>query len=236
MKHPLVLAIVIAVASTACSGDDTADPATTQSTTAPSTTTEPSSVPLTTTTASTTASSSTASSTTSTATTTEPSSSTAPSTAVPVTDPTGETDWRLVLEILGLRRQDLYRDPDVTRIGEVCTDTGPCAEQLEVQLGDMASKGWHIEGGDPYTVLEAELEDFTGDTVETSDVVTVVAIVRRQADGGTIVDASGTVVAEVDPDTPEGFNPQARVTLARVGPAADEWRIVDTTRIREVPA
>ncbi|MCB0967902.1 MAG: hypothetical protein KDB37_13795 [Ilumatobacter sp.] len=100
----------------------------------------------------------------------------------------------------------------------------------------MASKGWHIEGGDPYTVLEAELEDFTGDTLATSDIVTVVAIVRRQADGGTIVDASGTVVAEVDPDTPEGFNPQARVTLARVGPAGDEWRIVDTTRIREVPA
>lgn len=237
MKHPLILAIVIAVASTACSGDDTADPTTTLSTTAPSTATEPSSVTSTTnTTATTEPSSTTASSTTSTATTTEPSPSTAPSTAVPTTDPTGEPDWRFVLETLGLRRQELYRDPDVTRIGEVCTDSGPCAEQLEVQLGDMASKGWHIEGGDPYTVLEAELEDFTGDSVETSQIVTVVAIVRRQADGGTIVDASGTVLAVVDPDTPEGFNPQARVTLARVGPAGDEWRIVDTTRIREVPA
>lgn len=235
MKHPLILAIVIAVASTACSGDDTADPTTTQSTTAPSTTTAPSSVTSTTSTTATPVPSTTASSTTSTA-TTEPSPSTAPSTAVPATDPTGEPDWRLVLETLGLRRQDLYRDPDVTRIGEVCTDSGPCAEQLEVQLGDMASKGWHIEGGDPYTVLEAELENFTGGTLATSDIVTVVAIVRRQADGGTIVDASGTVVAAVDPDTPEGFNPQARVTLARVGPAGDEWRIVDTTRIREVPA
>ena len=235
MKHPLILSIVIAVAATACSGDDTADPTTTQSTAAPTATTVPTSGEPTTTTAATTEPSSTVATSTTSSSPTEP-AATAPSTTAPTTDPTGEPDWRLVLETLGLRRQDLYREPDVTRIGEVCTDSGPCAEQLEVQLGDMASKGWYIEGGDPYTVLEAELEDFTGDTVETSDVVTVVAIVRRQADGGTIVDASGTVVAEVDPDTPEGFNPQARVTLARVGPAGDEWRIVDTTRIREVPA
>ena len=234
MKHALILAIVIAVAATACSGDDTADPTTTQSTPAPSTTTAPSSGESTTTTAATTEPSSTVATSTTSSSTTD-SATTAPRPTNLTTVPTGETDWRLVLETLGLRRQELYRDPDVTRIGEVCTDTGPCAEQLEVQLGDLASKGWHIEGGDPYTVLEAELEDFTGDTIETSDIVTVVAIVRRQADGGTIVDASGAVVAEVDPDTSEGFNPQARVTLARVGPEGDEWRIVDTTRIREVP-
>jgi hypothetical protein len=139
-----------------------------------------------------------------------------------------------VLETLGLRRQDLYRDPDVARIGEVCTDSGPCAEQLEVQLGDMASKGWHIEGGDPYTVLEAELEDFTGDTVETSDIVTIIAVVQRPNDGGRIVDASGEVIADVAAETPEGTNTRGRATLARVGPIDDPWRIVSQEQIGEV--
>lgn len=233
MKHPLTLAIVIAVAATACSGDDTADPTTTQSTSPPSTTTAPSTVQSTTTTAATTEPSSTVATSTSSSTT--ESATTAPSTTNPTTVPTGETDWRLVLETLGLRRQDLYRDPDVTRIGEVCTDTGPCAEQLEVQLGDLASKGWHIEGGDPYTVLEAELEDFTGDTLETSDIVTIIAVVQRPADGGRIVDASGEVIADVAAETPEGTNTRGRATLARVGPIEDPWRIVSQEQIGEVP-
>ena len=231
MKRPLILA-ALALAVAACNGDDTADPTTTLAVTSPSTSAAPTSsvgpAPEPTSTA-------TPAPSTTAAPTTEPPSTTSPTTSVVSTAPIGETDWRTVVETLGRRRQDLYRAPDLTRIGEICTDSGPCAEQLNVQLGDMVSKGWHIEGGDPYTVLEAELEDFTGDTLETSDVVTVVAIVQRQADGGTIVDSAGEVVAEVEPDTDEGFNPQARITLARSGPAGDDWRIVDTARIREVP-
>lgn len=231
MKRSLVYAIALMAALAACSGDDTADPTTTLAPTAASTSPAPTSTaPPSTTSPTTTAPGTTV------ATTVGSVSTTAPTTSVASTAPAGEADWRLVLESLGRRRQDLYRAPDVTRIGEVCTDTGPCAEQLSVQLGDMASKGWHIEGGDPYTVLEAELEDFTGDTLETSDIVTVIAVVQRQAAGGTIVDAAGAVVAEVEADTDEGFNPQARITLARGGPAGDEWRIVDTARIRQVPA
>ena len=99
-----------------------------------------------------------------------------------------------MVEALGRRRQELYANPDVTRIGEVCADESPCADQLEVQLGDMAGKGWHIEGGDPYTVLEAQLEDFDGDTLETSLVVTVVGVIERPASGGQIVDANGNRV------------------------------------------
>ena len=230
MKHPRVLAIVLAATLAGCSGDDTADPTTTSAGSTPSTSEAPIS-----TAAPTTEPPSTSTPSTTEATTTAPTPTTASATSVVTTALVGESDWRLVLETLGRRRQDLYRAPDVTRIGEVCTDTGPCAEQLQVQLGDMAGKGWHIEGGDPYTVLEADLEDFTGDSLETSDIVTVIAVVERPADGGQIIDASGGLVADVAAETPEGVNTRGRATLARVGPPEDPWRIVSQEQIGEVP-
>ena len=236
MKHrSIAVAIGVALLAAACSGDDTADPTTAEestttsvtSTSAPSTTAT--SIPTT----SAPPTTGVASSTSADVTVAEP--TTMPSTAAS-TVPVGDTDWRAVVEALGRRRQELYASPDVTRIGEVCADESPCAEQLEVQLGDMAGKGWHIEGGDPYTVLEAQLEDFDGDTLETSLVVTVVGVIQRPASGGQIVDANGTVVADVSTETPEGINTRGRTFLSRVGPPEDPWRIIDQQRIGDVPA
>lgn len=225
----LVVAIAMLV-SAACTGDDegadsttvTSEPVTTPATTdsiAPTSTsssssTEPSSPP----------------STTSVTTTAAPTTSTPPATTSTTT-----TDWVSVVQTLGKRRQDLYAVPDVSRIPEVCAAESPCAEQLDVQLADLASKGWHVAGADPYAVVTAELEDFDGDSIETALVVTVVVVVQRPNSGGSIVDASGAVVAAVDPETADGVNTENRTTLGRAGPADDPWRIISQERIREVP-
>ena len=235
MKRSPAIFLAVALAVSACSSDDPTTTPSSDPTTPPSsvTSTALTTTPSTTAIPTTTAPSTTGPSSTAAVTTTEP-----PATVTnqaPTTAPVGETDWRVVLEALGRRRQELYSNPDVSRIGEVCGDGTPCAEQLEVQLGDMASKGWHVEGGDPYTVLEARLEEFTGDSLDEAQVVTIVAIVQRPSDAGQIVDSAGAVVADVAAETPEGVNTENRTILGRVGPDGTEWRILDQVRLREVP-
>ena len=117
----------------------------------------------------------------------------------------------------------------------MCAEESPCAEQLDVQLADLASKGWRVVDADPYTVVRAELEDFDGDSLDTALVVTVIVEVQRPANGGSIVDSSGAVVAGIDPETDEGVNTENRTTLGRSGPPEDPWRIISQERIREVP-
>lgn len=226
-QRPIIVTVLL-VAVAACSGDDAAsttslDASTTVET--PSTTVEPSST--------TTAPSTTTTSTTSTSTTNTTASSTS---APPTTTIDSEVDWREVVEVLGQRRQDLYAAPDVTRIPEVCGDASPCAEQLNVQIGDLADKGWRVEGADPYVVLDARVEQFDGDTLELSLLVTVVAVIERAADAGTIVDSTGTEVAVVEPGTEPGFNAQGRFLLGRVGPPDDPWRLISQDTLPEVPA
>jgi hypothetical protein len=222
--RPVLLTILL-VAASACSGDD--DPDTTSvstnvTTTVDVTTTEP--------TATTTTPSTTTSTIPPTVASTEP-----PTTAASTTIATDE-NWQAIIQTLGQRRQDLYASPEVSRIGEVCGGGTPCFEQLNVQLADLASKGWRIQGSDPYVILNASVEDFDGDTLETSVVVTVIATVQRPANSGAIVDANGATVAQVEAETPVGFNTEGRVTLARVGPEGDPWRLISQDRIREVPA
>ncbi len=173
-------------------------------------------------------------------------SSTSPTTSADVTTtsapdaPTStvnsEVDWRQVVETLGQRRQELYAAPDVSRILEVCGDGTPCAEQLNVQIGDLADKGWRVEGADPFTVLDARVEQFDGDSLETSLLVTVVAVIERAEIAGTIVDESGTEIAAVEPETEPGFNAQGRFLLGRVGPPDDPWRLISQDTLPEVPA
>ena len=148
---------------------------------------------------------------------------------------TDQTDWASVVQTLGQRRQDLYAAPDVSRIREVCAEESPCAEQLNVQLADLASKGWRVVDADPYTVVSAELEDFDGDTLDTSLVVTVVVVVQRPANGGSIVDSSGAVVAADRPGDRRGCQHREPDHLGRSGPPEDPWRIISQERIREVP-
>mgnify|MGYP001448662138 CR=1 FL=1 len=173
-------------------------------------------------------------------------SSTSPTTSADVTTtsapdaPTStvdsEVDWRQVVETLGQRRQELYVAPDVSRILEVCGDGTPCAEQLNVQIGDLADKGWRVEGADPFTVLDARVEQFDGDSLETSLLVTEVAVIERAEIAGTIVDESGTEIAAVEPETEPGFNAQGRFLLGRVGPPDDPWRLISQDTLPEVPA
>jgi hypothetical protein len=175
-----------------------------------------------------------------TTTTVEASTSNAtPATDVATTPPTtvaGATDWIVVLQTLGQRRQDLYAAPDTSRIPTVCGDQSQCADQLNVQIGDLANKGWKVNGADPYVVLSATVEKFDGGDLETSLLVTVVAVIQRPAEAGTIVDSSGAVVADVEAQTTPGHNAQGRFLLARVGPAEDPWRLVSQDTLPEVPA
>lgn len=227
MKRTSALLASLVVLAAGCSGgDDGAD--TTSVSTRPvvtATTTDPPST--------------TSAPVNTTATTQPPSTTSAITTDAPTTSPTtvstDQTDWASVVQTLGQRRQDLYAAPDVSRIREVCAEDSPCAEQLDVQLADLASKGWHVVDADPYTVVSAELEDFDGDSLDAALVVTVIVEVQRPANGGSIVDSSGAVVAGIDPETDEGVNTENRTTLGRSGSAEDPWRIISQERIREVP-
>ena len=218
--RPLYLTLTV-LAFAACSSDEG-----TESTTAIDTTTsepvESSSIPPDTT------------SSTSPITSADVTTTSAPDT--PTSTVNSEVDWRQVVETLGQRRQELYVAPDVSRILEVCGDGTPCAEQLNVQIGDLADKGWSVEGADPFTVLDARVEQFDGDSLETSLLVTVVAVIERAENAGTIVDESGTEIAAVEPETEPGFNAQGRFLLGRVGPPDDPWRLISQDTLPEVPA
>jgi hypothetical protein len=226
-RLPSVLLVLAALAG--CSGDD-GDATPSTSTTIPSTST----------TSRSTTTSTTSPTTSSTAPTTTGTAGTAASSSAPTTAstsvPTPSGDFRLIIEDLGRRRQSLYAQPDVARIGEVCADASQCFEQLDVQLGDLATKGWKVVEADPFTVLDARVEKFDGDTIDTSLLVTVVAVVGRPENGGRIVDAGGAAVANVEAETEVGFNSEGRYILARVGPAEDPWRLASQELIREVPA
>jgi len=191
MKRTSALLVSLVVLAAGCSGgDDGAD--TTSVSTRPVVITTTSDPPSTTSAPVTTTATTQPSSTPSTTTTDAP-------TTAPTTVSTDQTDWASVVQTLGQRRQDLYAAPDVSRIREVCAEESPCAEQLDVQLADLANKGWHVVDADPYTVVRAELEDFDGESLDTALVVTVVVEVQRPANGGSIVDSSGAVVAGIDP-------------------------------------
>lgn len=227
--RPIPLAILL-LAVVACSGDDDATSPTSLDTSTP---VEP------TTTAQAITSTSgppTPTSTTSTSTST-PTSTVDATTSTSATPTTvgSDVDWLEVVENLAQRRQDLYADPDVNRIPEVCADGSPCADQLNVQIGDLAAKGWRVEGADPVVVLETRVEQFDGDTLDSSLLVTVVAVIERAENAGNIVDGSGSVVAAVEPGTEPGFNAQGRFLLGRVGPPDDPWRLVSQDTLPEVP-
>jgi hypothetical protein len=155
---------------------------------------------------------------------------------MPTTSIAAPVDWTSVIQTLGQRRQDLYATPDLSRIPEVCGDQSQCANQLNTQIGDLATKGWKVVDADPYTVLDAHVEKFDGDTLETSLLVTVIAVVKRPDSAGQIVDSTGATVASVVAETPVGRNTENRTILARTGPDSDPWRIVSQQRLREVSA
>lgn len=228
--RPIPLAMLV-LAVIACSGDGDATSPTSLDT---STSVEPTtSVQDTTSTSGPPSTSSTTSTSTSTATSTIDATT---STSATPTTVGADADWLEIVENLAQRRQDLYADPDVSRIPEVCADGSPCSEQLNVQIGDLADKGWRIEGADPVVVLETRVEQFDGDTLDSSLLVTVVAVIERAENAGNVVDGSGSVVAAVEPGTEPGFNAQGRFLLGRVGPPDDPWRLVSQDTLPEVPA
>ena len=231
MTHRPILIIGL-LALAACNGDDgsAASSTTAASTSTSSPTSIASTVPQTT-------PATAASSPPTTSTTGTTLAMTAPPTTVPPTTTSpGAADWRSIVETLGQRRQALYAAPDVALISSVCGSDSPCAQQLDVQIADLASKGWRVEGADPFVVVEARVDEFDGDTIDDSLLVTVVAVIKRLDNAGTIVDASGATVAAVEPDTEPGFNAQGRFLLGRVGPPEDPWRLISQDALPEVPA
>lgn len=228
--RPILIVGLLALA--ACNGDDgsAASTTTATSTSAAPTTASPTSVP------STSSSTTVVSSTTTFAAVTTLAPTTPPTTNPPLTTGPIADDWRSIVETLGQRRRSLYAAPDVARITEVCGTDSPCAEQLTVQISDLASKGWHVEGADPFVIVDAQVDEFDGESLETSLLVTVVAVIQRLDNAGNIVDASGATVAVVEPDTEPGFNAQGRFLLGRVGPPEDPWRLISQDSLPEVPA
>jgi hypothetical protein len=244
MNHrPIIIAILLTVA--ACSSEGSANvshPPTSFDTPSTIPTTHPASSVTTTTAdvAPTSTSSSAKPSTTAPLTeVTDPVTEAAPieqSTTVVSTSIGGPIDWIAVVQTLGQRRQDLYAGPDVNLIPAVCGDQSQCADQLSTQISDLATKGWKVVGADPYVVLDANVEKFDGDTLDASLLVTVIAVIQRPAEAGTIVDSSGALVANVQAQTTPGHNASGRFLLARVGPPDDPWRIVSQDTLQEVPA
>ena len=117
MKFRSVL-LACALLVSACSGGDAQDSTSTStsqavvdttSTTSPVTTAVPTSTTIATTTVAPT-------------TTAEPTTTTKGTTVPPTTTIATDVDWRDVVQALGQRRQELYTNPDVGRIGEACPD------------------------------------------------------------------------------------------------------------------
>ena len=142
-----------------------------------------------------------------------------------------------VVQTLGQRRQDLYASPDVSRIPRgVRRATRQCAEQLNVQIADLASKGWRVVGADPYVVLERPARGFDGDTLDTSLLVTVVAVIQRPANGGLDRRLDGCRRRRGRAgDRRQGSTPRTGSSLGRVGPPEDPWRIISQDTHPEVP-
>ena len=225
MKRTSVLLVSLVVLAAGCSGgDDGAD--TTSVSTRPvvtATTTDP---PSTTSAPVATTPTTQPQSTTSTVTTDAPTTS-------PTTVSTDQTDWASVVQTLGQRRQDLYAAPDVSRIREVCAEESPCAEQLDVQLADLANKGWHVVDADPYTVVSASSRTSTATASTLHWSSRSLSRCSAQPTGARSSTRRVPWSRGIDPETDEGVNTENRTTLGRSGPPEDPWRIISQERIRE---
>ena len=151
------------------------------------------------------------------------------------------TDWQVIVQILGQRRQALYAAPvdDPAAYDAICAGgENPCTSALQTQIASLAKQGFRIADAAPFTVVPDDpflenVED--GKTIDTARIVTVVVTIQRSADNGNLVDDSGTIQAELESDTPEGQNLRSRITLVRTAPGS-EWRILEQSPAGQVPA
>lgn len=204
----------------ACNGDDDADPtstsepATTTATTAPPSTSAPTSTSTTTTTTSSTTTSTTG----------------APTTVQATIDPTTpieNEDWAAVIQQLLNVRNELYATADPSRAGEVCAQGVFCYDQLVAQLTDMQSKGWHVEGQSPLSIVSATLENSSsGSGVE---VVSVRAEIRLPEESPRMVDAAGNTVYEMVPEDPDA--PREGVERWLLVRGVNGWRFLEQETI-----
>ena len=111
----------------------------------------------------------------------------------------------------------------------------PCAEQLDVQLADLANKGWHVVDADPYTVVSASSRTSTATASTLHWSSRSFVEVQRPANGARSSTRRVPWSRGIDPETDEGINTENRTTLGRSGPPEDPWRIISQERIREVP-
>jgi hypothetical protein len=210
---PVVAVAVLAISAAACSDDD--DPTVAASTSTAVVTTEAVETTLAVT------------SSTAPPTTTPPSTApttTAPATSAPATTPSSIApgDWPAILTELSRRQVALYAAPDLSRIGEYCMPATNCADNLQAQFGDMINRGEHVEGQQPFTVINVEkvLEGQPGPGGTVTQVVFTVAPTPL----GRIVDTGGNVVEQLTGPT---TNTRGVFTLARwdADPALP-WRLV----------
>jgi hypothetical protein len=212
---PVVAVAVLAISTAACSDDD--DPTVAASTSTAVVTTE--------------AVETTLGATTSTAppTTTPPSTAptpTVPATSAPATTPLSIApgDWAAILTELSRRRVALYAAPDLSRIGEYCMPATNCADNLQAQFGDMINRGEHVEGQQPFTVINVEkvLEGQPGPGGAVTQVVFTIGPTASPAPR--IVNSNGDVDEVLTGPT---TNTRGVFTLARwdADPALP-WRVV----------
>jgi hypothetical protein len=148
-------------------------------------------------------------------------------TSPPPTTPSTITpgDWPAILTELSRRRVALYAAPDLARIGEYCMPATNCADNLQAQLGDFINRGEHIEGQQPFTIIDVEkvLDGQPGPGGAVTDVVFVVGPTATPAPR--IVNSNGEVVEELAGST---TNTRVLFTLVAWEDPVLPWRVVKT--------
>ena len=117
-----------------------------------------------------------------------------------------------------------YAAPDLSRIGEYCAPGSDCATRLETQLGDAIAKGQHIEGQQPFDVVEivqASVGEPSDRRTGLATVLFIVAQTLRRRRGSSMPPA--TSIDELSLTTTKT---RGRFTLAPGTRPALPWRVV----------
>lgn len=226
--------LAVAVATSACSGDDNAA---STSSTSPSTTTA--------------VSVTTISTPTTTPVSPEPTAApTAPPTATPITEPSTTTssttdqtnptspppntddaaafDWAAIVTELRQAEFELPRNPSLAAIDDVCAAVSECRSTTTPTIEFLLDNDLHVEGGAPFEIRSIEFQGTTDD-IPLAEALGVVVIVRETVvDQGTVnlVDSEGNIVEAIPPDDARqpGDEISRAVILGRDTPDS-EWRL-----------
>ncbi|MDW3216927.1 MAG: hypothetical protein R8G01_23250 [Ilumatobacteraceae bacterium] len=141
-----------------------------------------------------------------------------------------EFDWVAIVQGLYDTLADINTSPAIDRVSEFCVAVeSPCRDRQGAQIETLVRDGWRVVDPVPIPVVSAEF-DSTADGREPIDSTLVVLnVVVGPRDGvvGTIIDANGDVLFEVDDETTE---PTPVTWFVRFEPDVG-WRVFETRGI-----